>query len=204
MPIPDSLAVIKADLFTDKDILVNKYGEVAACKVVRIRELYMWQVSNPHLKTRQLVEHDMDVFGISQSQAYSDLHIVNEILPSLTAASKAYHRWKASDMLLDAFQMAKLRKDTKTMERAATSYYKLHGADQDDEYIIPYEKIVPPAIVPSYDPTPLGILPIPNLRERIAELKKKYDSTDIQDVQCEIQDCEFEDLFDLKKDDEQD
>lgn len=203
MPIPDSLAVIKADLFTDKDVLVNKYGQIAADKVLRIRELYMWLMSNPHLKMRQMVEHDMDVFGISQSQAYSDMRIVNEVMPALNSASKSFHRWKASEMLLDTFQMAKVRKDTKTMERAATSYYKLHGADQDDETKIPYEDIVPPAFVPSYDPTPLGIEPIPNLREKIAELKKKYDTTDMNDVGPEIIDCEFEELFN-KQDESED
>lgn len=100
-------------------------------------------------------------------------------------------------MLLETYRMAKARKDTKTMERAASSYAKYNRVDLEDEQLIPYEEIVVQPFTATDDPTPLGIKPIPNIQERIKAMLDKYiaESIDIQDVEYEEYDLEENELF---------
>ena len=65
--------------------------------------------------------------------------------------------------------MAKKRKDTKTMERAATSYAKFNNVNVEDEQSV------------------LGIKPIPNIEQKISALIEKYSaqSLDIEDIEYE-------------------
>lgn len=197
MPLPSTINVCQTDLFTAEDELRAKYDDVTVHRVLRIRDLYTYAISNPDTKDRQFVEHAVSVFGISQSCAYNDLAIVKALLPMLSKASRDFHRWRANEMLLETYCMAKAREDTKTMERAASSYAKYNRVDLEDEQLIPYDEIVVQPFTATDDPTPLGIKPIPNIQERINKMLDKYiaESIDIQDVEFEECDLEEEELF---------
>ena len=84
--------------------------------------------------------------------------------------------------------MAKSSKDTKTMERAATSYSKMHRVDIEDEIEMPYDKIVPQHFTATSGPRPLGIEPIPNLQEKIDSMFEIL----ITDFTCELSDSNTE------------
>ena len=105
-------------------------------------------------------------------------------------------------MILETYQMAKARKDTKTMEKAASSYAKFNRVDLEDEQAIPYDKIVVQPFTATDDPRVLGIEPLPNLKERIRKMQEKYrrESMDIEDVDFEEADLEESDLFPLQDD----
>ena len=143
----------------------------------------------------------MSRFGISKVLAYSDLAIVKALLPQLAQASRDFHRYRYNEMILETFQMAKKRKDTKTMEKAASSYAKYNRVDLEDEQAVPYDLIVVQPFTATNDPTVLGIKPIPNINERIAELLKKYraENMDIEDVEYEEADLELNNLFPEEK-----
>ena len=100
-------------------------------------------------------------------------------------------------MLLETYRMAKKRKDTKTMERAASSYAKYNRVDVEDEQVMPYDQIVVQPFTATDDPSVLGIKPIPNIEERIKELIAKYrrESMDIEDVNYEEADLEEDELW---------
>ena len=66
--------------------------------------------------------------------------------------------------------MAKKRKDTKTMERAATSYAKFNNVNVEDEQSVPYDLIVVQPFTATQDPSVLGIKPIPNIDKKISDL----------------------------------
>ena len=119
--------------------------------------------------------------------AYDDLKIIKSVLPHITQASRDYHRWKYNEMILETYQMAKKRKDTKTMERAATSYAKFNNVNVEDEQSVPYDLIVVQPFTATMDPTVLGIKPIPNIDKKITELIAKYraESVDIDDIEFE-------------------
>lgn len=206
MPLPATINVCRADLFTSEDELRDKYDEITVQRVLRIRALYCYLISNPDAKDRQCIEHDVSVYGISQSSAYNDLAIIKALLPMLSKASRDFHRWRANEMLLETYRKAKELKDTKTMEKAASSYAKYNRVDLEDEQILPYEEIVVQPFTATDDPTPLGIKPIPNIQERIKKMLDKYiaESIDIQDVEFEECDLEEAELFsDLDDDSEE-
>ena len=191
------LDACRLDLFTNEEELRQKYTEAIVLKILRIREEYNWFISNPDTKDRQFVDEAISRHGIGKSQAYSDLAIIKALLPHIAQASRDFHRYRYNEMILETFQMAKKRKDTKTMEKAASSYAKFNRVDLEDEQAVPYDLIVVQPFTATDDPSVLGIKPIPNIQERIDALLKKYqaENIDIEDIEFEEADLEENVLF---------
>ncbi|MBQ0073519.1 MAG: hypothetical protein KBT34_04950 [Prevotella sp.] len=203
MPVPSIHEIVQTDLFTSEQELLALYPAHSVTRVLRIREMYNWLISNPDAKDKQFVDEVIARHGIGKTLAYDDLRVIKAVLPHITSASRDYHRWKYNEMILETYQMAKKRKDTKTMERAATSYAKFNRVDVEDEQSMPYDLIVVQPFTATDDPTVLGIKPMPNVNEKIQELIKKYraESLDIDDIEFEEADIninfdEYEDLTD--------
>ena len=159
--------------------------------------MYNWFISNPDGTDREFVAELCQRHDISKVTAYAVLAIVKTLLPTLATASRDFHRWRFNEMILATYKMAEKRKDTKTMERAASSYAKHNRIDIEDEQAMPYDMIVPQPFTATDDPRVLGIEPIPNIQQRIAEMIDKYrkETIDIEDVQFEEVDLEFPALF---------
>lgn len=197
MAVPKIIDVCRLDLFTNEAELKEKYDAGVVSRLMRVRDEYQWTLANPDLSDRQFVEEFMGRSGMSESAIYSDLAVIKQLLPALSTSSREYHRWKANQMLLKTYQMAKKRKDTKTMERAASSYAKYNRVDLEDEQAMPFDLIVVQPFTATNDPSVLGIKPTPNIDRRIKEMIEKYrkESLDIEDVECEEADLEENDLF---------
>ena len=193
----NTLEVCRVDLFTAKDELEEQYPAVIVACVLRIREEYNWFIANPDAKDRQFVEYATSRHGIGRTQAYEDLGVIKALLPHLAQASRDFHRYRYNEMIIETYQMAKKRKDTKTMEKAASSYAKYNRVDLEDEQAVPYDLIVVQPFTATDDPSVLGIKPIPRLQERIQELLKKYqaENIDIEDIEFEEADLEEQALF---------
>ena len=191
----------RLDLFTVEEELREKYDMRIVARILRVREEYNWFLSNPDAKDRQFVETAMSRHGINKTQAYSDLAIIKALLPMMSQASRDFHRYRYNEMILETFQMAKKRKDTKTMEKAASSYAKFNRVDLEDEQVVPYDMIVVQPFTATDDPTVLGIKPIPNIREKIRTLLNKYraENIDIEDIEYEEADLEEKTLFEDNK-----
>ena len=200
MPRQPILEICSKDLFTAEDELLEKYNAEQAQRVLRLRDMYNYYISNPDTKDRQFVDTAMSRHGIMKSQAYADLSIIKSLLPLLSSASRDFHRFRFNEMILETYQMAKARQDTKTMEKAASSYAKFNRVDLEDEQALPYDLIVVQPFTATSDPRVLGIKPIPNVEEKIAAMLKKYrqESMDIDDVDYEEVDLEEEELFNPK------
>lgn len=192
-----AIDVCRLDLFTAEDKLREKYTEPIVARVLRIRDEYNWFLSNPDAKDRQFVEQAVSRHGISRMQAYNDLGVVKALLPNLAQASRDFHRYRFNEMILETYQMAKKRKDTKTMEKAASAYAKYNRIDLEDEVAVPYDLIVVQPFTATDDPSVLGIKPLPRLQERIQELLHKYqaENIDIEDIEYEEADLEEQSLF---------
>ena len=197
MPNPSTLEICRIDLFTAQDELQQRYADGIVERIMRIRDEYNWFLSKPDSKDRQFVEQAVSRHGVSRMQAYNDLAVVKALLPHLAQASRDFHRYRYNEMILETYQMAKKRKDTKTMEKAASSYAKYNRVDLEDEQAVPYDLIVVQPFTATDDPTVLGIKPIPNINERIHALLKKYqaENMDIEDVEFEEPDLELPSLF---------
>lgn len=207
MGTPSAIEVCRADLFTRESELLERYPQVLVDKVLRVREMYNWFISNPDGSDREFVAEVMQRHDISNVTAYSDLAIVKALLPMMSTASRDFHRWRTNEMLIATYKMAEKRKDSKTMERAATAYGKLNRIDLEDEQAMPYDKIVPQPFTATDDPRVLGIEPIPNINEKISQMIEKYrrETIDIEDVEFEEYDLELDTLFpDPKQDTDND
>lgn len=204
MPFPSVIEIAKTDLFTNEDELRSRYPDVLVQRVLRVRDMYLWSTANPDAKDRQFIETCVGRYGISRVTAYADLAVVKTLLPTISTSSRDYHRWRYNEMIVETYQMAKKRKDTKTMERAASSYAKYNRIDVEDETAVPYDVIVVQPFTATSDPSVLGIKPIPNIQDKIQAMLKKYraESMDIEDVEFEEADLELDTLFDNNKDGE--
>lgn len=202
MPTPNAIEVCRTDLFTKESELQQRYPQVIVDKVLRVREMYQWFISNPDGTDREFVAEVCQRHDISRVTAYSDLAILKTLLPALATASRDFHRWRYNEMILATYKMAEKRKDTKTMERAASSYAKYNRVDLEDEQAMPYDMIVPQPFTATDDPRVLGIEPIPNIQDKIAAMIQKYraETLDIEDVEFEEVDLEFDMLFPVSND----
>ena len=199
MPFPSIHEIVQSDFFASEDVLRDKFPATSVERVLRLRALYNWVISNPDCKDKEFVDEAICRYAISKTLAYDDLKIIKSVLPHITEASRDYHRWKYNEMILETYQMAKKRKDTKTMERAATSYAKFNNVNVEDEQSVPYDMIVVQPFTATQDPSVLGIKPIPNIEKKIAALIEKYraESMDIDDIEFEdadIIDPAFEEI----------
>ena len=202
MPFPAVQDVVTTDFFTAEDELRKSLPAASVERVLRLRELYNWVISNPDCKDKEFVDVAIGRFGISKTLAYDDLKIIKSVLPNITQASRDYHRWKYNEMILETYQMAKKRKDTKTMERAATSYAKFNNVNVEDEQSVPYDMIVVQPFTATSDPSVLGIKPIPNIEKVISDMIEKYraESLDIDDIEYEDADIQWAEYEEVRED----
>lgn len=197
MPPPRIIDVARTDLFTPQSDLEQRYDSKTVSALMRIRDEYQWTLANPDKPDRSFVDMMVARHGMSERAVYADLAVIKQLLPALQSSSREWHRWKANQMLLETYEQAKRRHDTKTMERAAASYAKFNRVDLEDEQVIPYEDIVVQPFTATSDPTVLGIKPIENLDEVVKSLIAKYrqETLDIEDVEFEEADLEEKSLF---------
>lgn len=197
MPQANIADIARTDLYTAKEQLLEKYSPQQTEHLLRLREMVTWCIANPDMRDRQFVGEFKARYSLSTVTCYADLKVVKTLLPNLGDTSRDYHRWRYNEMILETYQMAKSRKDTKTMERAATSYAKYNRIDIEDETAVPYNMIVVQPFVPTMDPQVLGIKPIPNIDERIKKLLAELSDShpDTLQVEYEEADLPLDDIF---------
>ena len=197
MPRLPILEICRRDLFTAEEQLAAHYSPDQVQHLIRLRDMYNYFLSNPDHKDRQLIQEFAARYPIAHSQLYADLATIKALLPVLASSSRDFHRYRYNEMILETYQMAKLRKDTRTMEKAASSYAKYNRVDLEDEQAVPYDQIVVQPFTATDDPTVLGIKPIPNLQQKIKDMVAKYraETLDIEDIDYEEPDLEESTLF---------
>lgn len=192
-----TIELARNEMFTPKDELEKRYNPDRVAHLLRLRDMYNWFIADPSGRDRTFVDLFKRKYDLSQSMVYADLALVKQLLPALAPASRDFHRMRASEMLLETYNMAKARKDTKAMAMAAKEYGKINRVDLDDERDMPFELIVLQPFSPSTDPTLIGLKRIENIDEVKARLRKQVamDNPDIEDVDYEPADLEEETLF---------
>lgn len=182
----NTILLCKEHLFTDADELRGKVPEAEYHKILRCRVMYLWMVEHPQSKDAEFVSTDCDRFKVSRPTAYSDLNVIKAILPDLSATSRAFNLWKSNQMLLDTYEAARKKGDTRTMEKAARTFAQINKVDSDREEI-DLSDLQPQPFVPTMDPRVLGIEPLPNLRERKRKLLERMiaEVEDVRDIDFE-------------------
>lgn len=197
MSLPSAIEACKVDIFSSDDEIRSKYPVAFADRLIRIRDMYNYWLANPSMKDRQLRDQIMSRYDVSQSCAYSDISVIHQLAPLVSNDSREFHRVRYNEMILETYAMAKARKDTKTMERAATSYAKNNRVDLDVEAALPYDEIVVQPFCATLDVTVLGLPAIPDVYNHIDKLTKELsrDFADITDVDFEEVDLEEDKIF---------
>lgn len=190
------LEICMADLFTDLSDLNGKYDATTVSSVIRIRDMYMYIIQRPSAKDADFVRECCNRHKVSRPTAYSDLSIIKSLLPNLSRSSKEFNMWKFTEMILETYNLAKAKKDVRTMERAVSSFGKYSGIDKEEETKVPFDLFVVQPFIPTEDPSVLGFEPIPNRREYTKKLIEKY-SRDLPEItEIEYEEADVKSVID--------
>ena len=192
---PNTLEICRVHLFDDKDILLkNGIAETLINRIIRLRSTYTLWLEHPRKKDAEIRDHLMK-FGINKSAAYDDIQILKILLGDMAETTKAYHRFKFNSMVLNAYDLAERKKDTRNMVAAADKYAKYNQLDKEDTFKIPWDEIVPQRFEPTSDPSVIGIKPVANIKEKIEAMKNKYIQDIAEDIDYEDVDFDEDTLF---------
>lgn len=169
------------DLFLSAEELNGKYSPDTVSSILRVRDMYLWILKFPHAKDAEFVKEEVGRYRVSRPTAYADLNLIKALLPDLSKSSKEFQVWQFTQMVLETYRIALAKKDVRTMERAAATFARYLGLDKEKEEKLPLDKIIVQPIVPTDDPSVLGFKPIPNRRQLIESIIKKY-SADVPDI----------------------
>lgn len=165
---------------SDDELFERRIAQTVVERIHRLRGLYAYWLQFPQKFDQDIVQYDMAMFKVGKSQAYDDLHLVRLILGNLQQASKDFMRWKINQDLEQDLKAARRAGDHRSVAAIEKNRILNNRTDKDDELELEFDKIIPQQFVPVDDPTVLGIKKLPDLRNRIRELVKKYSDNSVQ------------------------
>lgn len=181
---------IQEHLFADNDKLP---AEIQLSPTeIKIRERYQnvfsYWLSKPTLSDAQIIHYMRSELGMSHRNAQRDIFNVKILLGNVRNANKEWQRYKLIHIIDKAIAIAETNGNSKDMILAADKLGKYTQLDKPDAIHIPWDEIIPWEIEPTGDVSVLGIKPIPNLKEVQRKMRKKYNSTLIEEVEFEVVD----------------
>lgn len=158
---------------------------IVKARVERLRGCYAFWLRYPRFTVREMVDQDKAMFGVSETQAYDDIHLCQVMLGNLNAASKEFWRWKVNQEIDEDRKAAKAAGDFRALAVMQKNRIKNNRTDTPDEPELAFDKIVPVEFRMTDDPTVIGLQKIPNLRAKIKKMEKRYSMPDIEDADFE-------------------
>lgn len=170
---------------SDDELFERRIAQTVIERIHRLRGLYAYWLQFPQKFDQDIVQYDMAMFRVGKSQAYDDLHLVHTILGNLQQASKDFMRWKINQDLEQDLKAARRAGDHRSVAAIEKNRIINNRTDKEDELELEFDKIIPQQFVPVDDPTVLGIKKLPDLRNRIRMLVKKYSDNSVQFAEYE-------------------
>lgn len=196
MPVPNTLAICQKHLFSDITTMEqDRVPTIIRERIVRVRDVYNYWLQFPSKRETELVQHIMNKYELQKTAAYDDLKLIKLLLGDLNQSSKEFHRWRFNNMIMEAVDMAKRRKDARSLVAALDKYAKYNKLDKDDEMDKPFDVIAVQPFEPTDNPEVIGIKRVPNIAEKIQKKLKQYWNEDIEDVMYESADFEEDKIF---------
>jgi hypothetical protein len=90
-------------LFASEKEIPRLFNEKEQGMILRFRGAFTKWLSDPHLRDIQMINYLVNEFGISRSQAYTDLNIIKSLIGNVTMAGKEFQRYRANEMILLGF-----------------------------------------------------------------------------------------------------
>ena len=159
-------------------------------RVVRLRALYTYWCRFSSKAPREIVEWDMLMYHVQESQAYDDVHCLKVIIGNLQESSKKFWRWRINQMLEEDRKKAARAGDWRSVAAIEKNFIKNNLTDKEDTPEMAFDKIVPLRIVPTDDPSVIGIKKVPDLRGKVRKMLKRYD-VDIKSMSA-LTDIDFD------------
>ena len=177
MSVPVDLDQYQKWLALDENQLLEEHVPVQTIeRVIRFRALYTYWCRFSSKSPREMVDYDMAMYKVSESQAYDDIHCVKILVGNLQESSKKFWRWRINQMIEEDRLKARRDGDHRSVASMQKNLIKNNLTDKEDTPDLAFDKIVPLEIVATDDPSVIGIKKIPDLRGRIKKLIKKYDA----------------------------
>ena len=175
MSIPVDLDKYQGYLAKDENELIDDGLPVQVIeRVIRFRALYTYWCRFSSKSVREMVEYDMQYNKVSESQAYDDIHCIQIVMGNLQEASKKFHRWRVNQMIEEDRKAAKRDGDWRAVASMQKNYILNNQTDKEDTPDLAFDKIVPAKLLPTEDPSAIGIKKLPDLRKRMEKMLKKY------------------------------
>lgn len=186
-----TLELCRRHLYDDVSKL-NDMPENVRSRLLRIRSGYTLWNEFPNKKQKEIAQHLMQMYDIQKSVAYDDIRLIQDLLGSINRSSKDWHLYQFNLKINKAYEIAEKNNDPDAMVKAMAAYGKFNQLDKEDPSEFPWDEIRPQNFEITSDPSVIGIKPIPNLKEKIAQLYKKYqeDLQSVEDVTYEEIDIE--------------
>ena len=177
MSLPVDIDKYQGLLALDEDQLLEQHiAEPIIARVIRLRALYTYWCRFSSKGVRDIVEFDMLQMKVGESQAYDDVTILKNIMGNLQESSEKFWRWRINQMLEEDRLAAKRAGDHRAVASIEKNFIKNNMTDKEDTPDMAYDKIVPVELVPTDDPTVIGIKKIPDLRGKIRKMLRKYEA----------------------------
>lgn len=160
----------------DDELQEQHVSQIILTRLHRLRGLYAYWIQFPGKCDREIVTYDINMFRVSRTQAYDDLHLVQVLLGNLQQANKEFMRWKINMDIEEDLKAARRAQDYRAVAQLEKNRILNNRTDKDDEPELEFEKIVPQTFEPVDDPTVIGIQKIPDLRNKIKKLISKYNT----------------------------
>lgn len=172
----DTLDLVTAALF-DKE-KQDKLAPADKELLARLQETFTFWCDKPTLTDANIRDYIMVNFGLSRSKAYDQISILKMLLGKVPQASKEFHRYKANYILDQAYAAAVSGNDrkAKALTKIAEAIAYNNRTNEPEEAGLPFDEIVPKDQSFTTDPSVLGIIPQPGIREQAAKLLKKYEA----------------------------
>lgn len=156
-------------------------------RVERVRGLYTHWLQFPQKDVSEVVQFDLDNFGIRKTQAYEDIALVKAIIGDIQATTKSFARWRANVMIEADIKRARRDCDWRAVASMQKNYILNNKTDKEDPVELEFDKITPQ----QFEMTDDIALVIPGAQKispkRRAELIRKYGGkpTNIEDADFE-------------------
>lgn len=126
-------------------------------RVERLRELAAFWRQNPTTTSSGMVQRVMTEFGMSQSTAFDDVHLLRLLIGNLEATTKEFARWKLNEMLERDMESAREAEDWRALASMQKNWIMNNQTDKEDTPDKAFDKIKPIHLIPSDDPSDAGI-----------------------------------------------
>jgi hypothetical protein len=175
---------IQSNLFADRAKTQSMFTPSEQDIIIRYRAVFSKWLANPQLPEIEIINYMVNEFGIKRSQSYYDIGVIKSLIGNVQNAGKEFQRYRATEMILQGYELAERAKNATEVKRALTyikaaeTLTKVHKLNSIDVKPVQWEDIIPLELEPTTDVSVIGRKPIENLEELKAKLRKKYHSID--------------------------